>query len=555
MSAVPVRAADALVQALGGHGIDLVTCVAGESYLPLLDALYESSIDVVTCRHEGSAGFMALADSKLTGRPGVCLVNRGPGATNASIAVHSAAQDATPLLLLVGHVLHRDLGTQAFQELDIEGCFSGMAKGVWTLHHPERAYDIVDHALTVASSGTPGPTVVALPEGLLEQVTAPPHRARAHVRAPLPAAADLATVRSMLDSSQRPLLLAGRALRSTRGRMALRAAAERHALPVATSNKNQDLLDNAHPLYVGHLHHGTRQWQRELFGRSDFVVAVGTRLDAVTTGRGSFPARSSSAQALVHVHSDPLVTGHQGQCVAAIACDPVTFLEALADVPPAWKTADREQWAGQLRTAETRQARWQPEQSADGLPFGAFVAAMNEHLPPRAIVTVDAGNFTTWVHRYLRIRDGLLIGVGSSAMGFGVPAAIAAALRHPELPVVCFVGDGGALMTGTELATAVQRRARLVIVVANNGSYGTIRQHQERAYPGRSIGTALRNPDFAAMARAFGATGFEVHAGRDIEPTLDRALAVKGPAVIDVHVSAGQLSAYHTVAVAPAIPA
>ncbi|WP_018789776.1 thiamine pyrophosphate-dependent enzyme [Salinispora arenicola] len=540
----PRTAATTLVAALLGHDVDRVFCVAGESYLAVLDALYDTpTVEVVTCRHEASAAFAAVADAKLTGRAGICLVSRGPGATNAGIAVHSAAQDATPLVLLVGHVPRSEIGTDAFQEIDPRA-FSGLAKQVLVLLDPARTGEFVARAFRVAESGTRGPVVLVLPEDVLamsDPVTPVP--ARWAAAAPVAAAEDLQTVRALLARSRRPLLVAGGDLSGDRGRCLLREVAHRHRFPVVTSNKRQDLLDNRDSCYAGHLHNNTQERQIAALDRADLVLAVGTRLDDVTTCGRRLPRPGRPDQPLVHVHADPQRLGRTHPPAVGLACDPVAFLGQLA-LEPAYPDAGRETWIDELHAIEVEKAVWSEHPSDDGVAFGAVVAGLDELTDGDVVVAVDSGTFTSWLYRYLRLSgEGRMLGVGSSAMGFGVPAGVAAALRTRR-PVVVVVGDGGFLMTGSELATAVSHRLPLVVLVANNGSYGTIRLHQEREFPGRVIATDLSNPDFVQLARAFGALGLIVQAEEDVEPCLARALAHGGPVVVDVRTSLSWITAY-----------
>jgi acetolactate synthase I/II/III large subunit len=532
--------AAAMAAALGAHGIDRVFCVAGESYLAALDALHDApGMDVVTCRHEGSAAFMAVADAKLTGRAGVCLVNRGPGATNASIGVHTALLDATPMVLVVGHARMSEIGRRAFQELDCAAMFGGFTKGVWELRDPDRAAEVWARALRVAESGTPGPVVVVVPEDVWSLPCSSDVAAHQPASWPRPVPEDLGPVLSLLSRSRRPLVIAGSGLGSAGGRELLRAVSERFVLPVATSAKRQDLFDNTHPNYAGHLHLATRQGQRELLASADLVLAIGTRLDHVTTKEHTFPRAPVPDQPLVHVHADPEQLGHVVRPTVGAACDPAAFLAALLAAEPAGPgAANRRGWVSRLHEMEESDAAWHPQSAPDGVVFGAVVAAFGRLAPDDVVVTVDAGNFTSWVHRHFRCTATTrMLAIASSAMGFGLPAAVAAALRHPDRRAVVFVGDGGLLMTSGELATAVERRASLTVVVANNGSYGTIRQHQERAFPGRVVATDLTNPDFAALARAHGALGLTCRDERELADCLRRALGHPGPAVVDVSTS------------------
>lgn len=538
--------ARALVRTLVHHGVDRLYCVAGESYLAVLDALYDTpAIDVVTCRHEGSAGFMAVADAKLTGRAAVCLVNRGPGATNASIAVHAAAQDATPLVLVVGHVETSEMGRDAFQELDCGQMFGGLTKGTWVLHDPDRAAELMARALRVAESGTPGATVIVLPEDLLSRPSAAASGVGAWRDPPVtPDEGTLDDLCELLGSARRPLVLAGARIATPAARVALRSASERHVLPVVTTNKHQHIFDNRHPYYAGHLHNATQKRQIAAFDRADLVLAVGTRLDEVATRRGRFPRAPVPEQPLVHVYPDPARLGLTHRPALGIACDPGELLRALAGRPvPAWP-ATREEWARELNTLEVERAGWRTRDSGDGgVMFGAVIAALDRVTDGEVVVSVDSGVFTSSVYRHLRFAPGgVLLGITSSAMGFGVPAAVAAALRLPGRRVVATVGDGGFLMSGAELATAVARKLRLVVIISNNGSYGTIRLHQERTYPGRRIATDLANPDFVRLAEAYGALGLAVRDEEEIEPALHRALDHPGPAVLDVRTSVSSLS-------------
>jgi acetolactate synthase I/II/III large subunit len=544
MTGTAATPATIMVSALAAHGIDRVFCVAGESYLAALDALYDApQVDVVTCRHEGSAAFMAVADAKLTALPGVCLVNRGPGATNASIGVHAARLDAAPMLLIVGHARSGEIGRRAFQELDCAAMFAGVAKAVFELRDPRRAAEVWQRALRIAGSGTPGPVVVVVPEDVWtlpvdgSNGSAAPAGPRLSWW-PRPAPADVESVADLLGAACRPLLIAGSGLDSRRGRDLLRAVSDRCLIPVAAACKRQDIFDNTHPHYAGHLHHGTRPAQRSLLASADLVLAVGTRLDHVTTGAYTFPRAPVPEQPLVHVHRDPEQLGYTCQPTVGLACDPAAFLEALLDTGSTCRADRRRAWAAEVHAVEASDAEWHPLSAPDGIVFGAVVAALGRVLPDDAIVTVDAGNFTSWVHRHLRCAGASrMLGIASSAMGFGLPAAVASSLRHPGRRVVAFVGDGGLLMTAGELATAAACCSSLTVVIANNGSYGTIRQHQERAFPGRVVATDLSNPDFAALARAHGALGLSCRDEREIPDCLEAAHYHRGVALIDVRTS------------------
>ncbi len=539
-------AAQLLVAELVAHGVDRVFCVPGESYLAVLDALYdERRIEVVTCRHESGAGFMAVADAKLTGRPGVVLVSRGPGATNAAIAVHTAQQDATPLILLVGQIERRDRGRRAFQEVNYGTTFGDMAKYVVELHDPARLSDAVAQAFHVATTGTRGPAVVVLPEDfLLDPAPFAVQGPKAGFSA-APAAESVAEAAKLVAAAERPLLLVGTRFAQPAARAALKRAAEAWGLPVAVSFRHQDLFDNAHPLFAGHLGYMLPKSTVDIYQESDLVLAVGTRLGDVTTQGYVFPAAPRPKQRLVHVYDDPAVLGAVFNTDLAVLADPLAFLAAFAAQAPK-APLPLERWADRLHRLYADGARWDARTASDGVVFGAVIDALARRLGDDAVFSNDAGNFSGWLARYFPLRAShRLLAPISGAMGFGVPGAVAAALRLKRR-VISLVGDGGFLMTGNELATAVQYRLPVTIIVANNNSYGTIRQHQEKWFPGRKIATDLTNPDFARLAEAFGARGFRIEHPRDIEGALDGALAGDGPALVEVRTSLEHISAFTT---------
>lgn len=547
VQAAQQTAATTLVASLAALGIDRVFCVAGESYLPVLDALYgHPVIDVVTCRHEGSAGFAALADGKLTGRVGVCLASRGPGAANAAIAVHSAAEDASPLLLLIGGVASARAGREVFQDLDHGRMFGGVAKATLALTDPAAAGELVARAVRTAEGGTPGPVVLLLPEDVLGQqdpLGVPAVRTT-------PATVELsgtglALVLELLDSARRPVLLAGALLDNPAGRRLLAEVAERHTMPVLTSNKHQHLLPNRHPAYAGHLHNATQQGQLSAVDDADLVLAVGTRLDRVTTRGHRFPAAGRPHQPLVHVYPDAERIGRYHRPAVGVVADPVDFLRQLYTLPCADPGGERAGWRDRLHGIEAAKAVWHPVTAEDGIPFGVVATALDDLTAGELTVVVDSGTFTSWIYRYLRFgAHGRLVGIGSSAMGFAMGASVSAALRADGVPTVAVVGDGGLLMNCGELATAVRRQARIVFVVANNGSYGTIRLHQEQHYPGRTIGTGLTNPDFARLAESFGMLGLRADTAARVRPCLAEALAHDGPSLVEVTTSLEHITAY-----------
>jgi len=540
-----MNAAQALVKTLVAHGVDRIFCVPGESYLPVLDALYDTvRIQTVNCRHEGGAGLMAVADSKLTRRPGVVCVSRGPGAANVSIAIHVAEQDAVPLIVLIGQIERKDRGRGAFQEVDYEKTFGGMCKGVWEVNKGEDLSAICANAFALAAAGIPGPVLISMPEDMLLDDASGPVAPFAAQPVPAPRDADIEQAAKLLAGAQRPVVIAGTSLASEDVDLLVRVS-EAYRLPVAVGWKQQHLFPNRHPHYAGHLGFNIPQAHMETLQPADAVLALGSRLGDVTTQGYQFPTAPRPPQPLIHVHPAREVLGAVYQAQLAIQSDCGAFLAGLLRHAPAALPEERAAWIARTHGYVEELMRWKDPQADDGVVYGAVIEALNRLLPPDAIVTHDAGNFSAWMHRYFFFRDRqLLIGAEAGAMGFGVPAAVAACLRHPRRKVVCLVGDGGMLMTGNELATAVMFGAKPLILLSNNGSYGTIRQYQEKKYPGRVVGTRLANPDFAALARAFGARAWVIDDSSRIAPVLQEALAADGPALVEVKSSLTYISAF-----------
>ena len=528
------NAAQALVEILHRNGIDRVFCVPGESFLGIMDALHDSPIDVVTARHEASAGFMAVADARLTARPGVLLVSRGPGATNAAIALHTAEQDAVPLILIVGQIEKKDLRREAFQEIDYGRMYGGIAKWVTEAIDAEQVPELTAKAVRIATSGTPGPVVLVIPEDL-QFPEAPMPAGVVQARRPsVPAPQDIADVRASLEKAQRPLIIAGGGMDVPGGREALLAFAERWNVPVAVSFRRQDLFPNAHPLYAGDLGLANPKQQIATFQDSDLILALGTRLGDITTQNYSFPDYPRPRQALVHCHDDSRIIGQHFIADVGIAASPKALAEALAD----GTSLPARDWSGKVRALYEAYATWTVKTAPDGVVFGNVVHALNEVLEEDGIVVADAGTLSSHVYRHVPFRyPQRLLAPISGAMGYGVPGAVAAALRHPGRQVVCLVGDGGFMMTGSEFMTAVARKLPLLILLSNNSSYASIRIHQERHYPGRVVATDLVNPDFAALARAYGAAGYSIEREEDIRPVLREAVQATGPRLVEVKAS------------------
>lgn len=527
-------AAERLIAFLAAQGVDRAFCVPGESYIALLDALHaHPEIDLVTCRSEGGAGFMAVADAKMTGRPGVVLVSRGPGACNASIAVHTAEQDAVPLILLVGQVEKRDLRRNAFQEIDYARMFGGIAKWVGEATEPDQVPELIARAFAMAMQGVPGPVVLSLPEDVLAEACAAPMLPATHLAPALPAPADAARLAAMLRAAERPILLAGHAFDRPGGREALQAFAEAWSLPVAVSFRRQDLFPNDHALYAGDLGLRNPDGQRAAFAESDLILALGTRLTDITTQGWTWPA---PGQRLVHVCAEPRFLGWLFPAELALPVDALALIGALGGQAPG-APASRTAWNGRLRALHVADTGLRPAQHNDGVAFAEVARRVGALATPDAIVTLDAGTFGAPFYRKVPwVPPQRLLAPVSGAMGFGVPAGVAAALRFPGRQVIAAVGDGGALMTAGEFAVAVARGVPLKLLLSDNGAYASIRIHQERAHPGRVSGTSLANPDFVAWCGSFGVPVTRIDNAADL-PALDAALAAPGPAAIVVRTS------------------
>lgn len=517
---MPRTLASVIAESLVAAGITHAFCVPGESYLPLLDALRDMPLRLVTCRHEAAAAHMAEAAGKLTGRPGIALVTRGPGATQAAIGLHTAQQDSTPLLLLVGQVGDACVGREAFQEMDYHRLFGSVAKRVVTLREPARAGEQMAAALACAMSGRPGPVVVVLPDDRLALPSAAAAVPPAAVEPPAPSAEALATLAALLASARRPVLLLGGPGWREADRLSAEAVAERLGLPVVTAWRRKDRFDNRHPHYAGELGLGANPALVAAVREADLLLVVGARLTENETQGYDLLDDAFASRALVHASADPDALGRVWQPRLAIHAAPGPMLAALATLPPARRPA----WVARLAALH---AAWiAPTAVAAGVNPAQVVRLLGERLGPHAIVCNGAGNFAAWVHRFtLHQRVGTQLAPVSGAMGYGVPAAVAAALVAPGRPVACVAGDGDVLMAAGELATAMHEGARVLFVVMDNGQYGTIRMHQARHYPGRPVATALTNPDFAALARSFGLHAETVEDTAAFAPALERALA------------------------------
>jgi acetolactate synthase-1/2/3 large subunit len=542
-----------VVDQLALHGVELAFGVPGESYLAVLDALHDSPLRLIVTRHEAGAANMAEAYGKLTGRPGVCLVTRGPGATHASVGVHTAFQDSTPMLLLVGQVARDTAGREGFQELDYRQVFGPVAKWATQIDSAARVPEIMARAFAVATSGRPGPVVVALPEDMLTETADVPDAQPHRVPAAAPAAADLERLRELIAGAVRPLVIVGEGGWTAQAGEDILAFARANGLPVASSWRCQDYVDNRSPVYAGHAGLAMDPALAERIAGADLLIAVGGRLGEIASNGYTLLGVPVPEQILVHVHPDPDELGAVYQPALGIVSGLPQFAAAARALEPAPNPARdgvaaeaHEQYRRNLETAR---------ELPGGVQMAEVMARLRERLPAEAIITSGAGNFTVWAHRYYRFsRYPTQLAPRSGSMGYGVPAAVAAKALHPDRPVVCLAGDGDFLMTGQELATAVQEGLGVVFLVVNNGMYGTIRMHQERRYPGRVYATGLVNPDFVAYARAFGAHGALVERSEDFAAALDAALEADGPALIELRVDPEAITPRQTLAEIRAAP-
>jgi len=529
-----------LIDALKIHGVDTAFGVPGESYLDVLDALHESSIRFVINRQEGGAAFMADAYGKMTGKPGICFVTRGPGATNASIGVHTAYQDSTPMILFIGQVGSDFTDREAFQEVDYRRMFGQMAKWVAQIDRADRIPEYIARAFQVATSGRQGPVVLALPEDMLVSQAAVADTRRYQPVQASPSQEQADELRAMLAAAQRPLLLLGGSGWTPDACADILRFAEANALPVSCAFRFQDLLDNEHPHYVGDVGIGINPKLAARVKDADLLIAIGPRLGEMTTSGYSIIAAPVPQQKLVHIHASMEELGSVYQADLMIASGMPQAARMLAALEP----VDSAAWRGSVEAAKAELRAWQgkPAIFQDGsapLDLWQVVQDIGTLAPRDTIITNGAGNYATWAHRFHRYGGmRTQLAPTSGAMGYSVPAGVAAKIVDPARTVITFAGDGEYMMNGQELATAVQYNAGVVIIVFNNGMFGTIRMHQEREYPGRVSGTSLHNPDFAALAQAYGGQGEVVDKTADFAPALERALAFTRerslPAVIEL---------------------
>jgi acetolactate synthase I/II/III large subunit len=551
---MPRTVARLIAESLEAHDVDQIFCVPGESYIGLTNALGDmNSIRLVVCRHEGGAGFMAVADGRLRARAGVCMVSRGPGLSNAMVSLHTAHHDATPMVMLIGQVERADFGRQALQEQNYSVLLADITKAVIEMNEPVQASEAIARAFHLAESGTPGPVAVVLPEDIFEEATEaaldqPRPRALAG-----PRPQDLDRLADMLARAERPLLLVGGAmvtddLHDPAATADLRRLAESWVLPVSPTHRRPQLFDSRHPNYGGYM--GIRVPPKQIaeMRRADLMVALGERMTDTVSQSYGFPKAPQPQLPFVHVWPDADEIGRVWRVDLGMACSPHEVIKGLLARGTPAGADKRRGWIAGLHAIhrELMEPTWEP--AADGVNFAAVVCEINRHLAPDAAVTSDAGNFGSFIHRYIDFRPGqAFLSSVVGAMGSGVPMAVAAGLRRPDRQVVAFVGDGGALMMGNEIATACQYGANPIMVISDNRCYGTISMHHHVRYPGRPFeaATGLKNPDFAAWGRSFGAEGITIRTEAEVGDGIARAFAVKTrPVVVHVHTSALQMSAW-----------
>jgi acetolactate synthase-1/2/3 large subunit len=529
----PRSGGQVLVDNLETQGVELVFGVPGESYLAVLDALHDSAIRFVPARQEGGASMMAEAYGKLTGHPGVCLVTRAPGTTNATSGLHIAFQDSTPMVLLIGQVGRGMIEREAFQEVDYRRFLGQLCKWVAQVDDARRLPELLQQAFWTARSGRPGPVALALPEDMLTDLVETADAPRAAAAQAAPGATDLGRLRALLAQAKRPLIAVGGGTWTPQAAADMRAFATANHVPVTATFRAQDVIDNRLPIYAGDSGLGINPPLARRWREADLLVVAGARLGESTTSGYALVDVPEPQAPLVHAYPDPeelgrvyfptlpIVTGMPGLAAGLRAMEPVD--------PSAWRL-----WTDEARSDHVSNQE-SPPNAGDGVDLTVVVKHLAAELPDDAILTNGAGNYTVWLHRFYTYRDyRTQLAPTSGSMGYGLPAAIAAKIAAPERDVVCLAGDGCLMMVVQELATAVQEHAAIIVIVANNGTWGTIRMHQERHYPGRVTGTDLRNPDFTALAAAFGCQSELVERTEDFAGAFARARSAGGPALIEL---------------------
>ena len=523
--------AQILVDQLLINGVSDIFCVPGESYLAVLDALHDAKVRVTICRQEGGAGFMAEAVGKLTGKPGVCFVTRGPGSTNAAHAVHVAKQDSTPMILFVGQIGREMREREAFQEVDYRAAFGPLAKWATEIDDAARIPEIVSRAFHVATSGRPGPVVIALPEDMLTDAASVADAPAAQPAETWPGLTQMAELQKRLWAAKSPIVLVGGSRWSPAAVKRLERFAERFDLPVAVSFRRQMLFSAEHPNYAGDLGIGPNPKLAQRFRDADLILAIGARLGEMPSQGYALLPIPGDGKRLIHVHPDSGELGRVYASALPINASCEAFSAALEALQPPATLA----WRAEREAAREQYLAWsgQSPRIPGDLQMGEIVTWLRGRLPSNSVLCNGAGNYSTWLHRFYRwTQHGTQLAPTSGSMGYGVPAAVAAKRIDPDRIVLALAGDGCFLMNGQEFATAVQYDLPIIVMVVDNGMYGTIRMHQEREYPGRVSGTQLKNPDFAAYARAFGGHGETVRTTAEFMPAFERAVASGKPAIL-----------------------
>ncbi len=532
-----------LIESLVSQGVDHVFCVPGESYLAALDAMHDRKIAVTVCRQEGGAAMMAEAAGKSTGRPGICFVTRGPGATNASAGIHIAAQDSTPMILFIGQVERGMREREAFQEIDYKSFYGAIAKWAAEIDSVERIPEFVSRAFHVATSGRPGPVVLSLPEDLLVEVGTASHAKPWRQIETSPGASEMRELQDLLAAAKRPFAIVGGSRWTSSACSAFAEFAQGNNIPVATSFRRQSLFSAEHPCFAGEAGAGINPGLKALVQQSDLLLLIGGRLGELPSASYSLVDVPEPAQRLVHVYPGAEEIGRVYRPTLGIHASPAAFASALREVVLPARSGE---WCARARTSYLEWTE-QPPASPGKVQMASLIRWLRQHLPVDAMLTTGAGNYAGWVQRYFRFREfGSFVAPTSGSMGYGVPAAVGLQRLHPGKKVVAFAGDGCFLMHGQEFATAVQYRLPIIVIVINNGMYGTIRMHQEREYPGRVMATELINPNFADYARAFGGHGEIVETTDEFAAAFQRARSAGKPAIIEVRIDPEAISTTST---------
>lgn len=536
-----MTAARAIVECLKREQISHLFCVPGESYLPLLDALYdEASMQVISARHESGAAFMAESYAKSTLKPGVVMATRGVGAANLAIGVHTAHQDSTPMIVLLGQVHSKFRGREGFQEVDLDRFFDSISKWAVEVKDPERMPEIMDRALRISQSGRPGPVIISLPEDMLPEEREMTFRGVFTKPKPAPSRQEIAAVRRLLQKAKRPLLIVGGGVKSSRAESGVIAFAEKFQLPALVAFRRHDAFPHDHPLFVGHLGLGASKHIDDMVEEADTIVALGTRLSEVTTKDYTL---FKDHHSLIHVDIDEATLGKVYSPDIGIVADLSEAIELLLplEIIPSWQ-----EWASEKRAAYEKESFLELDESS--AINEQVIAVLQKMLPENALLTNDAGNFVSWLHQYYAFtKPHTYVGPTSGAMGYGLPSAIGAKLAYPEKTVVALAGDGGFMMTANELETAVRYHIPIIAIVFNNNMYGTIRMHQEMHYPEKVIGTDLGDVSFEKMAKSVGAAGYTVRTIEEFQQAFQKAKEANSVSVIEIITEKEQISVAATI--------